>query len=83
LCAIGAQAGLFHAGSHNLKTVLTITDYESFQSFSLDSEWLLSILFDASRFPTQRPPSDGLFLFARNLCNTSLTLKKGKLAGWR
>jgi hypothetical protein len=46
-----------------VNAALTITDYESVQSFCLDSEWLLSILFDASRFPTQRPPSGGLSLF--------------------
>jgi hypothetical protein len=49
-----------------VKGALTITDYESVQSFCLDSEWLLSILFDASRFLTQRPPPGGLSLFVSN-----------------
>jgi hypothetical protein len=55
----------YFAAAHSaFNAALTITDYESNQSFSLDSEWLLSILFDASRFPTQRPPPGGFFLFA-------------------
>jgi hypothetical protein len=64
----------------SLKDALTITDYESVQSFFLDSEWLLSILFDASRFPTQRPPSGGFFLICSDRFNAPLTLSKGKLA---
>jgi hypothetical protein len=62
---IEAAAQIFSRPPPGIKTALTITDYESNQSFSLDSEWLLSILFDASRFPTQRPPSGGFFLFGR------------------
>jgi hypothetical protein len=68
------------ARAASFKDPLTITDYESNQSLYLDSEWLLSILFDASRFPTQKPPSGGFFLFSINRLNASLTLSKGKLA---
>jgi hypothetical protein len=52
---------LFAGAKAGVNLALAITDYELNRSFCLDSEWLLSILFDASRFPTRKPPSGGFF----------------------
>jgi hypothetical protein len=61
-----AARRIFRAAAPRVNRVLTITDYESKRSFCLDSEWLLSILFDASRLPTQKPPPGGFSLFFRH-----------------
>jgi hypothetical protein len=45
----------------------------------LDSEWLLSILFDASRFPTQKAALGRLFFICAIYFDVLLTLSKGKL----
>jgi hypothetical protein len=46
----------------------------------LDSEWLLSVLFDVSRFPTQSRREAAFLLGGEASIHAALTLSKSKLA---